>query len=221
MQLNQTLVMGFTLPKNYRSLSIEEKKEWNEIKRIFDQLGKVYFIKKGRRPILKDFLMINCKEQPTHIDTYDVKKESTVFQICLVQYQISYNTAHVYGGSTVTNMHKYLFGFTKQKMEVGKAYLRPESIGDKISEFFQPIELDIEGFEKFNRRYYLLANDKNKFLKAVDPEFLKFAAELNNLEMEFNGRNCLFRFNKSVDFQQAQDLCKVGIKMSEIKNNYS
>ena len=208
--------MGFTLPKNYSSLSIEEREEWTEIKRVFDMLGKVYHITKGKRPILKDFLMINEKEKPAHVDTYNFKKDSEEFKTCIIQYRIRYNEAIVRGGSIRTATHKYLFGFKKTKKEFGKAYLRPETIGDKISEFFQPIELDITGFEKFNRRYYLFANNKKKFLNAINPEFLEYVSELKNLVMEFSGQNCLFRFNKAFDFQQTQDLCKVGIKMSKL-----
>ena len=208
--------MGFTLPKNYRSLSIEEKEEWTEIKRVFDILGKVYHITKGKSPVLKDFSMINEKEKPVHVDTYIFKKDSEEFKTCIVQYRIRYNEASVRGGSIRTATHKYIFGFKKTEKDFGKAYLRPETIGDKISEFFQPIELDINGLEKFNRRYYLLSNNKEIFLSTINRKFLEFVAELKNLEMEFNGRNCLFRFNKAINLTQTKDLCSVGIKISEL-----
>ena len=179
--------MGFTFPKNYQTLSAEEKSEWIKLKGIFSQLGKEYYISKGKRPVLSNFLMIREKETPILILPYKVKKGLSEFTLCLITYKTKYNELSVRGGTIRTDSHKYLVGYVSGSKDFGRAYLRPETFGDKISEFFEPIELDIKGFEKFNREYYLLSNDKQKFLQAISPELLKYLAELKNLEMEFNG----------------------------------
>ena len=206
--------MAFTLPKNYRNLSHEEKADWNYIKKIFEKVSNDYKVLKVSKPSLSSFEIFNSQKSLKLLQSYSIQKDNNQFILCLIEYNTSHQEAYSYGGISKTNSHKYLFGHLKTHSDFGRAFLRPETIGDKISEFFSPTELDIKGFDKFNHNYYLLTSDKEKFIAATNGRLINSIAELKNVEMEFAGRKCLFRLKKAIDLKETLELCKLGIKMA-------
>lgn len=208
--------MNFTLPKKFSTLSKDEQQGWMELKNIINQLSKEYLITKTNKPILRGFTSLQNKQKLNILQSYTVKREESKFTLCVIEFNTSYNELSVRGGSIKTNSHKYLIGFNKSSNNYGNAYLRPESIADKISELFEPVELDIDGFKKFNKKYFLLANNKEKFRNAIKPELLDFLTEIDNLEMEFNKTSYIFRLNKAIDIKQTKELFRIGTKISEL-----
>jgi len=206
--------MPFTLPKNYQNLSQEEKADWNYIKQIFARISVDYKVSKVPKPSLIKFEVFNSQKSLKLLQSYNIRTGDTQFILCLIEYNTSHQEAHPYGGTIKTNSHKYLFGLLKSNKDFGKAFLRPEIMGDKISEFFSPSELDIKGFDKFNRNYYLITSDKKKFVTGMDGQLLNQLSAVKNLEMEFDGGKCLFRLKKAIDLDEALELCELGMKMS-------
>ena len=208
--------MAFTLPKNYRNLSQEEKADWNNVKKIFKSIAVNFKVSKVASPTLSSFENFNEQNNLKLLQSYKIQKDDNQFTLCLIEYNTSHQEARQYGGTIRTNSHKYVFGLVRTNNDFGNAFMRPETIGDKVSEFFSPTELDVKGFDKFNQNYYLLASDKKKFLTAMNGQLLNSIAELKNIQMEFVGRKCLFRLKKSIDLNETMDLCKLGISMAAL-----
>ncbi|NJB72028.1 hypothetical protein GGR42_002519 [Saonia flava] len=213
--------MAFIFPKNYQSLSREEKADWNYLKKIFDRVSFDYKVSKASKPNLSGFETFNGQKSLKLLQSFNIRKDNNQFTLCLIEYNTSHLEAHSYGGTIRTNSHKYLFGHLKIDSDFGRAFLRPETIGDKISEFFSSNELDIKGFDKFNRNYHLLTSDKKKFLTAMNGQLINSIAELKNVEMEFSGKKCLFRLKKAIDLEETLELCKLGINMATVAKNNS
>jgi hypothetical protein len=206
--------MAFYLPKNFDSLFENERKEWINIKRIFSHISSEFKVSKIRKPSLSSFEILNKGNSLKVLQSYEIKKDHNEFTLCVVEYSNSYEIVHKYGGRMASESHKYLFGFLRTSKDFGKGFLRSENIGDKISEYFSPVELDIDGFEKFNKNYYLVVSEKEKFLKSINENILNSITEYKNLEMEFSNRKCLFRFKKVFELNEAIKLCELGIKLA-------
>lgn len=211
--------MAFVFPKNYKNLSQEEKADWNYTKKIFDRVSVDYKVSKVPKPSLLDFEIFNGEKSFKLLQSYNIHENNNQFTLCLIEYNTSHQEAHSYGGAVKTNSHKYLFGYIKFNSDFGKAFLRPETIRDKISEFFSSTELNIKGFDRFNRNYYLLTSDKKKFLAAMNGQLINSIADFKNIEMEFAGKKCLFQLKKTIDLKETLELCKLGIKMATVTKN--
>lgn len=213
--------MAFSLPKNYESLFENERKEWSNIKKIFSLISSEFIVSKIRKPSILNFEILNEKNNLKILQSYEIKKDSNKFTLCVVEYNNSYEIVNKYGGRTASESHKYLFGFLRTSEDFGKGFLRPENIGDKISEYFNPVEIDINGFEKFNKNYYLVVSEKERFLKSINENILNTIAEYKNIEMEFSNKKCLFRFKKIFELKEGIKLCELGIKLAVSTKNKS
>ncbi|QVY66896.1 hypothetical protein [Polaribacter sp. Q13] len=213
--------MAFALPKNFESLFENERIEWIKIKRIFSQISSEFNISKIRKPSLASFEIMNKGNFLKILQSYEIKKDNNQFTLSVVEYNNSYEIVNKYGGRTATESHKYLFGFLRTEKDFGKGFLRPESIGDKISEYFSPVELDINGFDKFNKNYYLVVSEKDKFLKSINENIINSISEYKNVEMEFSNRKYLFRIRNVFELKEAKNLCELGIKLASSTKNKS
>ncbi len=207
--------MAFTFPKNYKNLSQEEKADWKYLKKIFYSISTEYKVLKASKPSLSDFQKFDLENPLKQLQSYNIQKGNNQFTLCLVEYDTSHQEASAHGGVLKTNTHKYLVGILNTTRDFGSAFIRPETIGDKISEYFSPTELDIIGFDKFNNNYYLLSSDKQKFIAAASGDFLHTIAQTKNMKMKFAGKRCLFNLKKAIDLNEAMELCKLGIIMSK------
>ena len=136
----------------------------------------------------------------------------------MIEYQIRYQSVSNYGASTHTSNHKYFFGHLSTKKDFGHTLIRPETLADKISELFNPVEIDIKGYRKFSNKYYVLSNDKQKFLSSISSKLLKYLENQSRLEIEFFDQECLFRLDKAIDLKQTLKLCDIGINLDIILN---
>jgi len=211
--------MPLKLPEYYSSLDLKKKAEWDNIKSIFDNSLKEFTIKGTSSPHISDFHLINTKNKPIFYNAWKLKNNSNNFTLCLIEYETHYEEAHRYGSSIKKDTHKYFFGYLTTPIDLGQVLIRPETIADKISELINPIEIDIKGFEKFNKRYYVLANNQDKFMKGIDADLLNYLANIKNVQLEFNGNRCFFRLLKAIDKNETIKLCEIGFKFDEIFNN--
>ncbi len=205
-------------PKYYNYLNAEEKEDWDRIIDIFSELKKSFQLKGARNPLIKHFNLFADKQKPKFFNSWQVSDGSESISLCLIEYESSYHTADQFGGETHTANHKYFFGYLGSEKDFGRTLLRQETLADKISELFVPMEIDIKGYLKFSNKYYVLSNDKAKFLQSINKELLDYLADQKNLELEFNTHNCLFLLDKAIDLEQTIRLCKTGLQLSRILN---
>ncbi len=90
-----------------------------------------------------------------------------------------------------------LVGIAILKRDYGKVYIRPETLGDKISELFVHEEVDFEAEPEFSRKYYVLTNNEENLRKTVAPRFLRIIARFDELEIEIQGKALVVRLRKA------------------------
>jgi hypothetical protein len=57
------------------------------------------------------------------------------------------------------------------KKDFGRVMIRPETLADKILELIHPIELDFADDKAFSDTFYVLVNDRQKGIAAIDRNF--------------------------------------------------
>lgn len=208
--------MKLKLPRNLQLLTKADRESWQEVQEIFEALEKHYEITSARNPNLKDFHLFADKQKPSFFNSWRLRKDGQSFSLCLIEYETNFQEVGITGASIKPLRHKYFFGHLNAVKDYGRTLIRPETLGDKISELFLPNELDLKGFQKFNWKYYVLAKEKDKFLASTTRELLNFLADQNNLQVEFNGNRCLFRLDKAVNLKETLALAEIGLELERL-----
>ncbi|MCU4163776.1 hypothetical protein [Carboxylicivirga caseinilyticus] len=210
--------MNINFPKYIENLNESDRNEWLKVKDISSELRKHYQITGTRNPLIKKFHLFADKQKPIFFNSWRVNSASNSFSLCLIEYQTSYQSVSTFGASTHTSNDKYFFGHLSIMKDFGHTLIRPETLGDKIAELFNPVEIDIKGYWKFSNKYYILSNEKEKFLGSLTGKFIKYLENLRKPEIEFYGHECLFRLDKAIDLKQTIELCNIGINLDIILN---
>ena len=91
----------------------------------------------------------------------------------------------------------------------GKILIRPETVSDKISEWFQKVEIDFPENPKFSRNYYCLSNDK---LLAKEFAIKKRLTELEKHEdmfIEIHDNKLMAKFQRVMNFYDGCSLIEL------------
>lgn len=168
------------------------------------------------KPDLSGFYSIGSKQQPVHFTTWRIGNNRNNFDLCLIEYELSYFSGGHRTGGIKTEVHLYFFGHLQLKRDYGTGLIRPETIRDKINEWVNPVELDIPSHPRFSRKYYVLSTEKDRFSNQLSTELLDFIEQTEELQLEFNGNQCLFRLSGAINHQESINLCSVGLKLDDL-----
>lgn len=69
---------------------------------------------------------------------------------------------------------------------VGRVLIRPETLGDKVSEWFTKREIDFAHEPQFSRRYYVLAEDDDRARHGLPTRFLQAVGQTEKLVIEID-----------------------------------
>ena len=153
------------------------------------------------------------------IFSWRIGNKLNAFTLTLVEYGIEYINARRTIASGATEYHLYLVGHLELNKDFGISLIRPESIKDKVLEMFLPVEIDFAEAPEFSSKYYVLSNDKEKFINSVSPTLMRYLLDVEGLEIEFRNRECLFRFEGVIDEEKSLLLCEVGLNLDRILNH--
>lgn len=210
--------MTFKYPKYYTTLNDKERQAWDDFVAIFESIAARFQVIPCPKPAISNFYLFASKRKPVFYRSWMVHDGNLNFKLLMIEYEIQWEEASPYGSFIRTAKHKYFFGYLASNRNFGRVFLRPETLGDQIAELFQPVELDIKGFTRFNMKYYLLASDKARFLRTIDRETLDFLATTRGLQLEIHGQRCLFRLQKALDQKETLELCKIGHALHNLLN---
>jgi hypothetical protein len=208
------------LPDNYKYFDKDEKRDWDYYQSCFENVLANYKVIPTQHPVLNSFTSFESKEIPFIHQAWIVSKNNFRFKLCLITYQISWQTApsRFSAGTICKATHPYFFGYLDLKDDYGRALIRHETLADIVAEVFEPMEIDFPENAKFNWKYFVLANEKEQFLKNFNGNVLDFLSEIYPPEIEFNHHQCLFRLPKAIDMKETMELCEIGIKLDETLN---
>jgi hypothetical protein len=205
------------LPHGFGTGSVD-KKLWLSCRDCLNDVEQAFQIDEIHEPGIGNFLIITSKQKPDCYFAWKVSLSLHSFELCLIQYETVYYTASNYGGHEHTDSHIYFFGHLDLKNDFGVGLMQPETIADKVSELFNPIEIDFETHPKFSSRYYVLAEDREHFSNAIPADLLDYLQDIKGLQIEFRNRKCLFRLPKAVDRNECLELCNIGLTLDRILN---
>lgn len=164
---------------------------------------------------LRNFFSISKKIDFKKVKTWRIINKPHSFYFCFSNF-----TNIFYGSrSKIEENQNYIFGILDLKKDFGEVLICPETLYNKIFELFNPIELDFESHPKFSKRFYTMAKNKEHFKNTIPIEFLDYLETLNDFEIEFSGKKCVFRMSGLVDNKEIIQLCSIGIKLDKILNS--
>ena len=185
--------------------------EWSYCLGCLDNIATIYNITDTALPEISIFNFIASKQNPIYFNAWKVRDSKSLFDLCLVSYEIVYYTASRTGGHRHTESHLYFFGHLNLTKDFGNALIHPETLGDKITELFDSVEIDLKTYPKFNRKYFVLAENKHDFALLLKSELIKYIQNIEGLQIEFRNNNCIFRLENAVDERESMQLCEIGL----------
>lgn len=157
---------------------------------------------------------------PQTIFAWRIGNKLNAFTLILAEYSIQYMKGSRHGGARfIEEAHLYLFGHLKLDKDFGATYIRPESFKDKVLEMLVPVEIDFAEAPEFSSKYYVLSNEKEKFIEVVSHELMRYLSDVDGIEIEFRDNECLFRFEGTVEEKKSLRLCEVGVNLDRILNH--
>jgi hypothetical protein len=178
-----------------------------------EHISKNYTISKVKRIDLTKFEEVIAKAKFKLHSCYEISTGENQFYCCMAEYMTYFPDR---SRIDTNKLNSYFFGFVKLNESIGKLSLRPETIGDKIAEFFSSKELDFESHKKFSNKYYLLASNPDLVRKKFSNEMLDLIAKHENVIMECNLKKCLFRLNElPARKEDIEDFINMGLSIDK------
>jgi len=98
--------------------------------------------------------------------------------------------------------------------DIGKIYMRRETVADKVTDLFTKIDIDFAEYPKFSRKYYV-AGEHPELVKQHMPKFLIETMEkVEDVIVEINGNWGLVRTEKNLTEELLLKLISVGQQMT-------
>lgn len=98
---------------------------------------------------------------------------------------------------------------------LGKAYIREETVGDKIADLFYKVDIDFEEYPKFSKNY-LVVGEKPDLVRKYLPKGLPESLEkMEALTIEINGHWGLVRPTKNLTEDVLLMLLSIGYNLSK------
>jgi hypothetical protein len=111
------------------------------------------------------------------------------------------------------------WGFVELKNNFGHVFIKREGFTEKFVELLKPVELDFEEDAAFSSKFFVLAKDKPKALRAMSPSFRNALLNFNmtSFTMEIVGNTLLIGNNKCMDAEDAFEIARFIHTIAAIK----
>ena len=93
----------------------------------------------------------------------------------------------------------HLLGMVPLPVDLGRVFIRPESLADKVSELFAAKEVDFSKHREFSQKYYVLADNPASIQRSFSKEFMDGILNLKNVVLEISGKSLLVGILKIID----------------------
>lgn len=100
--------------------------------------------------------------------------------------------------------------------DFGRVLIRKKSIVDKVTNLILPVELKFKDDKTFNKRFYVVVNDKDKAHSCMTPGFRSIVRELNkdNYIINIVNRTLIIECFENINPQQIVKLAEFADKLS-------
>jgi hypothetical protein len=111
-----------------------------------------------------------------------------------------------------------ILGLVDLKKDYGNVFISPESLIDKVSEFFDPVEIDFKEDKKFSSLYYVLSEDEKKARAHMSAGLLKAIRTFDDLHIEIRGQKMLVRQQHGITIKHANTICEFAMSVLDGNN---
>ena len=104
-----------------------------------------------------------------------------------------------------------LIGLKKLDKNYGSIIIRPETLEDKLAEFFTKAEIDFKDYPKFSSKYYFLSDDKPLGYSFATNDRLTLIEQQREVYIEIKGDMLISKYMRILnaeDFSSMLDLIK-------------
>jgi hypothetical protein len=151
-----------------------------------------------------DFDSLKGHEVEHLINVLKVKRSNLSFDLIIVGLDFSEQRSSQsrskiieYEMLSLVNIHR----------DLGKVFISPESFADKISEFFNPIEIDFPEDKAFSDKYYVLSGDAGKVKNNLDAGLRIAISNFDNLYLECSGTKMIIRVQDEISVENTKSIC--------------
>lgn len=152
------------------------------------QLKNFHVIGEFINPVLSDNYIIGSSDNYVNFITIDTKSKT-----------------HLHGGirGGISKTYHFRDSFSvcafNTTINLGRTYIRKEKFSDKFSEFFNPIEIDLDEYPKFSSTYFCLTNTPDTFTENINKNIIHlFENYDNDITVEFHKNICVVKSKYSV-----------------------
>lgn len=96
-------------------------------------------------------------------------------------------------------------------VDLGRVFMRPESLSDKISESYHHVEIDFDHSPEFSDKYYVLAEDESRLRAGVTSALLDAIGAIDGLVIEICDGVMTATFERDIDTSDAVALSRLAI----------
>lgn len=164
----------------------------------------------------KRFHSLETYEQVDVEQLWKMTRGSTSFGLCL----LAIRSREFKGPSKQGDSHRtfadYCFtAVVSCRRDYARTLIRPETLYDKIGEWFAPQEIDFAGHPGFSSRFFVLSTDEAKFRTAATDELLERIAAFPDVHVEFNATWLLARWLKRWSQESLHETVAAGLSLAE------
>lgn len=136
-----------------------------------------------------------------HLSGLDPEHEST---LCFLKVHYSSRSGKfAYDGEDIQ-----LVVTKKLDRDYGRIIIRPETLLDKVSEWFNPLEMDFKYHKKFSSKYYFLAEDKALGQQFATEHRLEMMFQMDKIQVETIDDRLIAKFSRPANQKDLLSLAK-------------
>ena len=136
-------------------------------------------------------------------ESFELKKQNNISYLALLSinyYQKSVKTPQ----NEILTTEQELIGVCELRHDYGQVLIRPETLGDKISDLFVHADFDFSFDPDFSKKYYVVASNEERLRLNVTPSFLSVINKFEGLEIEIVGKTLMVRLRKPYSIENGQ-----------------
>jgi hypothetical protein len=103
--------------------------------------------------------------------------------------------------------------YTSLEKNYGRTFIRPETLSDKVSEFFYSKEIDFEATPEFSDNYFVVSKNKDVFKSNISVAFIEAVNRRKDWEIETNRQFLIARLDNSAAPENIKDLIQLVLEL--------
>lgn len=166
---------------------------------------------------INKFELFNNNPNTSVGDTLILNSSVNSCYLTFIKTAYSLNVGGRGGDSQTGNYCKYqAWAFVNLSTDFGRVLIRKKTFADTIIALFQPVSLKFKDDNAFNSEFYVVANDKEKAVSAMTPDFRKvvMAISNNDLLIEIVNNTLIVGNNKPINPAQVVYTAEVAYKLA-------